>query len=309
MTIESAIQESIQYLSSDAAATSIRNNPYWPKWNSPWWNMSVLFEMGLADKIPKRAASLMLSEIKHTHLPYFFREEAPANKTEEQDCPCPCSLGNIYQILSAVGLDVDGELPWARVWFLKYQMPDGGLSCDEDAYKADPNASSMVGTISPLEAILKTRATLSPDEELFLDRGAQCLIKRQLRLGSSSTHNAEERLDEADWLKPCFPRFYFYDVLRGLSFILLWSEKRRKPIPRQSIEKVVTHLKREFPTDQIQIQRRSFDGVTDRKKQPASYFSLQEQVSIIGQVSAHLTHQWQQSLSLIEKLTNEGLIR
>ena len=188
-------------------------------------------------------------------------------------------------------------------------MPDGGLSCDEDAYKADSNASSLVGTISPLEAILKTRETFTPEEEQFLDRGAQCLLDRELRLGSSSKHNAEERADEADWLKLCFPRFYFYDVLRGLIFVLLWSKKRKKPIPRHAIEAVVSHLRREFPSGQVQIQRQSFDGVMDRKRQPASYFELLDTASASGQDSPFLTKQWNQASSLLSLLQSEELIQ
>lgn len=149
---QSAVRQSILYLTSDEAIQSIVTNPYWPKWNSPWWHMSVLFEMGVADQIPKIAAEKMLFEVKRTHLPYFFREDAPLDKASHQDAPCPCALGNLYQILSAADLKVDTELPWARSWFLKYQMSDGDLNCDEDAYRADPNASSLDGTIAPLEA-------------------------------------------------------------------------------------------------------------------------------------------------------------
>lgn len=99
---ESAVQESISYLSSDGAIRDINANPYYPKWNSPWWHMSVLFEMDMANRIPKRAAEKLLSEVKRTHLPYFFREDAPTDKGPDQDAPCPCAFGNIYQILAAM---------------------------------------------------------------------------------------------------------------------------------------------------------------------------------------------------------------
>ncbi len=314
MPFNSAIENSIQYLNSEQAAQSIKLNAYWPKWNSPWWHMSLLFEMGLVDRIPKKTAALMLSEIKRTHLPYFFREEAPLDKADFQEAPCPCSLGNIYQILSATGLDVDAELPWARGWFLKYQMPDGGLSCDEDAYKADAKASSLVGTIAPLEAILKTRNEFTAEEAQFLDRGAECLLHRELRLGSPSQHNVEERLDEVDWLKLCFPRFYLYDVLRGLSFVLAWSEKRRQPIRQQSIAHVVTHLTKEFEASgpeqirQMKMKRQSYEGVFDRKRHPASYFQLLNETSVIGQPSPFLTKQWLEAVALMGKLKAKGLL-
>jgi hypothetical protein len=315
---ESAVQDSLSYLSSDEAIKDIDANPYWPKWNAPWWHMSVLFEMGMATRIPKRAAEKLLSEVKRTHLPYFFREDAPADKASDQDAPCPCAFGNIYQILNAAGLNVDLELPWARGWFLKYQMPDGGLSCDEDAYKADPNSSSLVGTIAPLEAILSITRKLSADEEQFLDRGAKCLIDRELRLGSSSKFNADERLDEEDWLKPCFPRFYFYDVLRGLSFVLKWADLRNQIIPKDSIVEVVKHLELRSTNGQICIERHSFEGVFTKlqseswdwkKRQPATHFPLLDQVSKIGSKSPYLTARWKKTQNLMLDLTRRGLLK
>ena len=314
---EAAVLESIDYLKSDKAIQSIEANPYWPKWNSPWWHMSVLWEMGLADRIPKATAQKMLSEVKRTHLPYFFRDEAPADKAPDQDSSCPCALGNIYQILSATELDVDEALPWVRSWFLKYQMPDGGLNCDEDAYQADANASSIVGTIAPLEAILSAH-TLTAQEEQFLDRGAQCLINRELRLGSSSKHNAEERLDEQDWLKLCFPRFYFYDVLRGLNFILKWATIRNRPLPWRAVATVIKYLETQSQDDQICIGRHSYEGVRTKiqsesrecnKRSPASHFPLMDQVSQIGAISPYLTRRWIDAKEQIGLLKSKGLLR
>lgn len=107
-------------------------------------------------------------------------------------------------------------------------MPDGGLSCDDGAYLANPPASSMVGTIAPLGSMLlcATRRPLTEREAKFLDAGAQCLLERKLTLGCRAPHNHEEQGDEQDWLAPSFPRFYFYDVLRGLVFVLRWAEVR-----------------------------------------------------------------------------------
>jgi hypothetical protein len=290
---ESAILNSIDYLSSPEALKSVDLNPYWPKWNSPWWHVSLLFEMGMADRIPGKLARHLLDEVKRTHLPYFFREDAPAGKGSDQDAPCPCALGNIYQIFSAAGLDVDHALPWARGWFLKYQMPDGGLNCDEDAYKAgEVNASSFVGTIAPLEAILFTRDIFTPEEEAFLDRGANGLLKRELRFGSQSNYNAGEKGDEEDWLKLCFPRFYFYDVLRGLRFIVKWSEKRKKPFPAQTTEFVSSYLNSAFPDETVRVGRQCFEGVSDRKKPPATFFPLLLEVSRVGEISPFLSAEW-----------------
>jgi hypothetical protein len=315
--LEPAITESVRYLDSPEAQQSIEVCPYWPKWDSPWWHMAVLFEMGMADKIPKAAARQMFSEINATHYPYFFRDQPPKEKTPKQDAPCPCSFGNIYQILTATGVNVDAELPWARGWFVKYQMLDGGLNCDEDAYKADENASSLVGTISPLEAILCTPKKITPEEERFLDRGAKCLIDRELRLGSSSKHNAEERLDEADWLKPCFPRLYIYDVLRGLNFVLRWAEQLNRRLPASAITQVVGHLCASFPDGKVQAQRFSYEGVGTKlfkssgsweRGYAATIFPLLTQLSELNRDSPFLTAKWQEAVLTIDRLSDRGLI-
>ena len=134
--------------------------------------MALLYEMGHAKRIPTIAIERMVSAVAKL-VPEFFLADVPPACDPVLDTPCPCSLGSIYQILNAAGVDMDSELPWARSWFLRHQMPDGGLNCDEDAYRAEPPASSMVGTIAPLEAILFcTSRPFTPEEADFVDRGA-----------------------------------------------------------------------------------------------------------------------------------------
>ena len=59
------------------------------------------------------------------------------------------------QVLAACGVDVERALPWVKPWFVRYQMADGGLNCDETAYPStDECPSSMVGTVAPFEAML-----------------------------------------------------------------------------------------------------------------------------------------------------------
>lgn len=305
-------EASIAYLNSPEAMKNMEYDPYWPKWNSPWWHMALLYEMGCSSDIPKSAAEKMLATLKRQYRPVFLPNEIPADCDPALDVPCPCQLGNIYQILSSIGLNVDEALPWARAWFMRYQMEDGGLTCDNEIYHLKPHGSSIVGTIAPLEAVLYfTNRLFTPEEENFLDRGAQCLIERELRLGSTSEHNADEKEDEQDWLKPCFPRFYLYDVLRGLRFILTWSEKRGKLLPTKAYDFVVTCMNQKFPDGKIIIERHSYEGVKTRERttsgewlkgRPASYFPLLKEVSKIGKVSSVLTTQWEEAKIKISQL-------
>jgi hypothetical protein len=313
---EPFVEASLRYLASDEAARSLEANSYWPKWNSPWWHLSVLYEMGLAPRVSRVAVERMTASVSRL-LPVFFVADVPPGRNPMLDTPCPCSLGNIFQMLHAAGADVDRELPWARGWFMRYQMPDGGLSCDENAYRANPQASSMVGTVAPLEAILyaTTRAFTSEETE-FLDRGARCLLARELRLGCSAEHNREESDDEAEWLLPCFPRFYFYDTLRGLSFVLEYAERLRRPIPARAIEQVVADLEARFPDGRVRVGRHAFEGCGSwnisggewKREKKASLFPLLERVSEPGRESPYLSARWMEAKERLVRLRASRLL-
>ncbi len=308
-----SFRSSIDYLGSLKAEESIAADPYWPKWDSPWWHMTTLFEMGEARRIPERSIRAMVRALQTHYLTYFpSPEELPADKDPYRDVMCHCALGNMYQVLSAWGIDVDREIPWMRPWFLRYQLSDGGLTCDWENFRKEPAPSSLVGTLPPFEAVLNhTSRPFTPEEERFLDGAAQCLIDRRLMLGSTSPHNSDEKEDEADWLLPCFPRLYFYDVLRGLSALLRWSELRGKPVPPDAVEPVLRSLSERFPDGQVRIGRRAYDGTrtmigTDGSRwtrgNEALMFPLLREISEVGQVSPWLSARWQEARSAAARL-------
>ncbi|MBC7977265.1 MAG: hypothetical protein H7138_19995, partial [Myxococcales bacterium] len=220
--ITQGIAASVAYLGSDAAVKSLEVDAYWPKWDSPWWHMLLLHELGEAAQIPQRAVTAMVAAIDALPLHSFpiQPQDWPPGADRSRDVACHCALGCMAQVLTACGVDVDRALPWIEPWFVRYQMADGGLNCDEEAYwHTHECASSMVGTVPAFEAMVM-RGKPHP----FIDRGARFLIERRLTQGSPSVHNAEERAREPAWRQPCFPRFYFYDVLRGLAALVRWAE-------------------------------------------------------------------------------------
>jgi hypothetical protein len=269
--------------------------------------MLLLHEMGETQRIPEIAITHLIASINRIPLKIFpiHAHELSAGVKIDLDTGCHCEMGNFYRVLASWGVDVDKELPWIRPWFLKYQMADGGLNCDSSAYCApDEVASSMVGTISAFEAILlHTRNTWTRDEEVFLGRAARFLIERKLMLGSDTQHKAAERAAAPNWMQPCFPRFYFYDVLRGLNALVLWSEQTGANLPAESIRTVVDHLDRRYPDGTVRIERRAFAskktfqrssvGDWSEDMRPASGFPLLDAVSVVGEVSPYLSWQWQ----------------
>ena len=184
--IERAIAHSVEYLGSDAAQRSLDEDTYWPKWNSPWWHMLLLYELDEARRIPERAVSKMVEGLNALRVKIFpiHPEEFPSDADPHRDVSCHCAIGSIHQVLSACGVDVDRAVPWIRPWFVRYQMADGGLNCDSDAYlQTDECPSSMVATVPLFEAML-LRRDWTPDERIFVERAASFLIDRKLTRGS-----------------------------------------------------------------------------------------------------------------------------
>lgn len=183
-SVEAGIADSARYLGSDAALRSLEADVYWPKWHSPWWHMLLLHELGEARRIPDRAAARMIEALDAFPIKIFPVQpgDLPPTADPHRDVLCHCALGSVYQILAACGRDVGRELPWIGPWFARYQMADGGLNCDETAYRAgDECPSSMVATVAPLEAMLLGRpGDWAPDHAAFVDRAAGFLIERRL---------------------------------------------------------------------------------------------------------------------------------
>jgi len=256
---------SLAYLESDAAMESLAKDLYTPKWDSPWWHMLLLFELGEVDRIPRRVVEYVA---------------AGMNDRARFDA-CFCAVGCMAQILHAHGI----ELPWMESYFVRAQMRDGGLNCDDTAYTACEVASSMVGTVPALEAMLcGDPKTWSAKRREFVDKAAACVIGRAFVRGSDSVHNAEEREAATHWGELAFPRFYFYDVLRGMAAVATWVEKTGGSVPRALWREVEPVIGR--------------DALTSAKY-PRTRFALLDEVSRIGDRSPALEKQWARVKSVI----------
>jgi hypothetical protein len=322
--IAPGIADSVRYLASDAAQRSLDADVYWPKWSGPWWHMLLLHEMGEARQIPERASARLVERLQAFPIKIFpvWPGELPPGTDPHRHTTCHCALGSVAQVLAACGRDVDRELPWFEPWFVRYQMADGGLSCDDAAYRvADECPSSMVGTVAPLEAMLLGRpADWSSERAAFVERAAGFLIGRRLLLGSSTRHNAEERDGEALWLAPCFPRFYLYDALRGLAALVRWAEVTGSALPMSAIAGAIDHLLETCPDGWVRRARRSYADVgtwmeapsappgTWVRHRPAFRSPLLDAASALGEPCPHLTRQWSATRRVLVDLIGAGRV-
>jgi hypothetical protein len=292
------VQDSLTYLSSLAAATSLATDPYWPKWDSPWWHLTLLYEMGRAAEIPGTVIRNFLATFRRHYLDFFpFTEaEIPPGKDPIRHIACHCALGTVFKIAAACGLDPDEELPWARAWFLKYQLPDGGWNCDEAVYLKDHPKSSIVSTLPVLEAILEgTRRPFTAAETALLEAGAAYLLEHRLFRRKTAPHD----LINPAWLQLCFPRFYDYDHLRGLAFLArLQARVAGDGLPGFRFSQTPEHIAEAVEllqsaidpqTGHPQLGRQAWAGAKTRAPQgdgtwtsgnPATSFPLLEMVSL-----------------------------
>lgn len=256
--------------------------------------MVLLHELGLSDRIPPRMAAAMAEALRTHYLPHFplVESELPAGCDPYRQILCHCALGSMVQVLAGAGLPVDTALPGARAWLLKYQLPDGGLNCDEAAYTRPTPRSSMVSSISPLEAMLyHTERPFTPEEAAFLDAGAGYFVQRRLCRSISKGGVIDE-----SWLTPCFPRFYEYDVLRGLRFVVGWAHRLGRPLPEAAVAEVVSHLERLFAEDfaprrWAQAQT-TIPALGDGPSGPSGTFPLLEEASRPDVARSILEAQW-----------------
>jgi hypothetical protein len=317
--IERAIGSSVAYLASDAAQRSLGADIYWPKWDSPWWHLLLLHELGESRRIPERAVETMVEGLQALPVKIFpiRPDDLPAGADPHRDTSCHCAVGSIHQVLAACGVDVDRAVPWIRPWLTSYQMADGGLSCDSDAYlQSGECPSSMVGTIALFEAMLERRGREAQERE-FVERAAGFLIDRELVHGSQSVWNAAERDAAPAWLEPCFPRFYFYDVLRGLAALARWAEQEARAIPRHAVATAIGHLVAAFPDGVVRPRRHAWAGRTTTiarrdgawVREPASTFPLLEVAGRLGEPSEPLTRQWGATRRTLLGLIDDGRLR
>jgi hypothetical protein len=218
-------------------------------------------------------------------------EDVPPGTDPYRDIACHCQLGVGYQFLHAYGVDVDKRIPWLRPWFLRYQLPDGGLNCDNDSCAKPNPKSSVVSTLPPAEAILFCTSEFTEREVEFLSRAVEYLVNRSLFLSSDG------EVIDADWLKLCFPRFYEYDVLRGLRFVEAFAERFGVELPEELLGPARAVVEEHRVGDLLAPTRLAFAGAKSYRfdglwkwGDEASVFPLLEEVSKLGVPCPHLMH-------------------
>ncbi|CAN5608496.1 hypothetical protein BH11CYA1_BH11CYA1_18470 [soil metagenome] len=341
------IQSSIDYLASPEAKAMAAREPYWPKWDNPWWHALLLEEMGLAGEIPPKFIEDYAATVDKHYLHFFpfTEEEIPVGVSPIFHIACHCYLGSLYRLLTAGDIFdhdlklADGRvlaghsatartipsdcfdatpeheraLNWVRPWFLKYQITGGGLNCDESNYLKESPSCSVLSTLPALEALVSIDTNLLTEDELaFLDSGVTYLIERNL----FRSKRTGEVVDPT-WLEPAFPRFYFYDVLRGLTLVTRWALKRSRKLPQEAIAEALHALNEQITREGFVPRRSNVQGRRTiartesghEKDLAASSFALLDAVDQVGKPSLHLTQEYLGLLLRLKYMSDARLLR
>jgi hypothetical protein len=211
----------------------LQGDPYWPKWSAPWWHFLALVEAGRTDAVPQGFARRLLEHCAKHYVPFFPRTaaELPPGKDMRTDVMCFCALGCLLWAARRTGLSDDAmqaALPWAADFIARNQQSDGGWNCDEGVHAR----SSIVSTVPVLE-YLAEKPALNEAERAMLDGGLDFLLELKL----CRSRRTGRVLDET-WLTPTFPRFYAYDIQRGLELVTRAAQRLSRPLPEDSVAEV-----------------------------------------------------------------------
>lgn len=99
----------------------------------------------------------------------------------------------------------------------------------------------------------------------------------------------------------CFPRFYFYDALRGLAAVVAWAAAHGHALPLAAVASAIAALAARAPDGVLRVERSAVvgkqgwapDAAGAWSRQPTTTWSLLDLVSQPGAVSPGLTRQWQ----------------
>ncbi len=294
-------------LKSEASLASIRLDPYWPKWTSPWWKVILLHEVGYKHLIPRDFLDnfIEIIDAHYLHLFPLTKEEIPEGCDPYRGILCQCALGNMYKVLEECGFNVHFCLSWWFDWFNKYQLPDGGYNCEESAYSGSLK-SSFLSTIPMLEAMLVVfRKTQDVAIKALLQKGANYMLKHGLYKSTKG-----EIIDEA-WLQASFPRFYDYDILRGFSFIVEWAFQTKSELPADIVADCLDRIEGTICQNGFiilgknKISREGSLFYSDEKwtwKEQSESFTALDLFGQENDMSVPLTVKWYDTLKKLDKV-------
>jgi len=211
-------------------------SPYLPKYKSSYWQIMILALLGMEKSSPKiQIACENIFKFQHDEggfsyctvemaLEKYYKlgekvKELPQNEYASsmiREHQYSCLTGNVGAALIRMGYIDDPRLQKSLEWLIRIQNRDGGWLCPYWRAHVNDTHGCFYGTICPLEAFSEVpEAKRSKAMKETIEKGAEFLLMH--RLFKADHHNFA--VINQSWLKLGFPRFYGYNVLRGLDVL------------------------------------------------------------------------------------------
>jgi hypothetical protein len=182
--------------------------PWSHEWTDTFHVLELLRRFGLdpASEPARRAIGLVREHV--TWRDPEFETPWADNRFFEGEVE-PCINGNVVATGAYFGVDMTPLVER----LLAEQLPDGGWNCEVEN---GATVSSLATTINVLEGLLQhERAAGDPVAvRAARQRGEAYLLERRL-----FRRKTTGEVIDPDWLRPAFPHWYHYDVLRGLEYL------------------------------------------------------------------------------------------
>jgi len=203
-------------------------NPYLPKYKSSYWQIMTLSQLGMdrSDKRVEKACEhifqFQLDEGGFSTYEWLSRKEkclpSPREWTSSivHEHQYSCLTGNMAAALIRIGYREDPRVGKALEWLVKIQNKDGGWLCPYWKAHIKDKHGCFYGTICPLEAFSELKKeNLTKEMKETIEKGAEFLLMHRL---FKADHHSYKVINQS-WLKPSFPWFYGYNILRGLDVL------------------------------------------------------------------------------------------
>jgi len=209
-------------------------SPYFPKYKSSYWTIMMLGQLGIDksdERVRKACEYIFQFQLDEGGFSCYTMKQALREyerlRGKGKKLPSPnewasslifehqysCLTGNMVSALIRLGYKDDFRVKKALEWLVKIQNKDGGWLCPYWKAHIKDKHGCFYGTICPLEAFSEVpKKELTKEMEQTIKRGAEFLLMH--RLFKADHHNF--KIIKSDWLKLGFPRFYRYDILKGL---------------------------------------------------------------------------------------------
>ena len=213
------------------------DNPYHPKYKSSYWQIMTLGQLGMNkndDRVKKACEYVFQFQLDSggfsSYTPKQALKEYELLREKGKKLPTPnqwasaivfehqysCLTGNVAAALIRIGYANDPRVRKALEWLVKIQNKDGGWLCPYWKAHVKDKHGCFYGTICPLEAFSEVkRENLTKEMNETIEKGAEFLLMHHI---FKADHHGYKVINQS-WLKPSFPWFYGYNILRGLDVL------------------------------------------------------------------------------------------